>query len=70
LPEAFAVVVALPAPLNVTVAPPPPVIVPEILNVWAIAVAVNTIPVTFAPFTIADRLVGLNVKPVLLGVTV
>jgi hypothetical protein len=35
---------------------------------WA-CVAVKLIPVTFTPFTVALRLAGLNVYPVLLGVT-
>jgi hypothetical protein len=69
-PELFAVVAALAAPLSVTVAPLPPavgLIVPEILNVCAVAVKFT--PVTLAPFTVAFVLVGLNVKPVWLGVT-
>ena len=64
-PELFAVVVALAAPLNVTVAPLPPaagVIVPEILYV-AIEVAVKLMPVTLAPLTVALWLAGLKVKP-------
>jgi hypothetical protein len=61
-PELFAVVLALAAPLSVTVAPLPPavgLIVPEMLYVGA--VAVKLIPVTFAPFTVAFVLAGLNV---------
>jgi len=64
-PELFAVVVALAAPLNVTVAPFPPVaglIVPEMLNVGLTCwVAVKLIPVTFAPLTVIFWLAGLNV---------
>jgi hypothetical protein len=56
-PELFAVVVAVAAPPNVTVAPPPPatgLIVPEMLKVGGVcAVAVKFTPVTFAPFTVA-----------------
>jgi hypothetical protein len=65
LPEVFAVVVALAAPLNVTVAPFPPaagLIVPEMLYVWpTCAVAVKFIPETFAPWIVAFWLAGLNV---------
>jgi hypothetical protein len=46
LPEASAVTVALPAPLKVTVDPPPPVIVPDMFHV--IAVAVKLMAVTLA----------------------
>jgi hypothetical protein len=60
----LAVVVAVAAPLSVTVAPLPPavgVIVPEMLKVFVCAVAVKLIPVTFAPLTVALWLAGLNV---------
>jgi hypothetical protein len=61
LPDASAVVVALDVPDKLTVAP---VLVaetfPEMLKV-GIAVAVKLMPVTFAPFTVAGALVGLNV---------
>ena len=60
--------VALEAPLNVTVAPLPPVIVPEMLQV--IAVAVKFTAVALAPLMVTARLVGLKVKPLLVGVTV
>jgi len=63
-PELLAVVVAVAAPLSVTVAPLPPavgVIVPEMLKVFACAVAVKLIPVTLAPLTVALWLAGLNV---------
>jgi hypothetical protein len=62
-PEEFAVVVALDAPLNVTVAPlpPVPVIVPEIEYVVVTAVAVNAGTVTLAPLTVALWLAGLKV---------
>jgi hypothetical protein len=69
-PELLAVVVAVETPLKVTVAPfpPAPEIVPEILNVWAVAVKEGT--VTFAPLRVTDWLEGAKVKPDLLGVTV
>jgi hypothetical protein len=60
-PVLLAVVVALDAPLNVTVAPLPPatgLIVPEMLNVCA--TPLKFIPVTLAPFTVAAWLTGLN----------
>jgi hypothetical protein len=67
------VVVAPAVPLNVTVAPLPPlvgVIVPEIVNVeGATAVAVKLIPVTLALVMVTDCDVGLKVNPVWLGVT-
>ena len=68
MPEASAVTVALAAPLNVTVAPLPPVIVPEMLQVSAVAVKFTA--VVFAPLKVTARLAGLSVKPALLGVTV
>jgi hypothetical protein len=71
-PELLAVTVALVAPLRVTVAPLPPavgLIVPEMLKVWLPGAAVKFTPTTFAPFTVAVWAVGLNVKPVRLGVT-
>ena len=68
MPEASAVVVALVAPLNATVAPLPPLIVPDIVQV--IAVAVKLTPVMFALLIVTGRLAGLRVKPLLLGVTV
>jgi hypothetical protein len=64
LPAPSAVVVAAVVPLSVTVAPLPPaagLIVPEMLNVCVCAVAVKFIPVTFAPLTVALKLVGLKV---------
>ena len=64
----MAVVVALEAPLKVTVAPLPPVIVPEMLHV--IAVAVKFTAVALAPLMVTARLTGLMVNPLLLGVTV
>ena len=68
MPEASAVAVALAAPLNATVAPLPPVIVPEMLQV--ITVAVKFTAVTLAPEIVTVWLAGLMVKPLLLGVTV
>jgi hypothetical protein len=60
-PEEFAVVVALDAPLNVTVAPLPPVplIVPDMEYVTAVTVNADT--VTLAPLTVVLWLAGLNV---------
>ena len=68
MPEASAVTVALEAPLKATVAPLPPVIVPEMLQV--IAVAVKFTAVTLALLIVTGLLVGLMVNPLLLGVTV
>ena len=65
-------VVALAAPLNLTVAPLPAavgVIEPEMLQVTGTACPVKLIPVWFAPFTVTDRFVGVNVYPDRLGVT-
>jgi hypothetical protein len=66
-PALFAVVLALEAPLNVTVAPPPPVVglrVPEIENVGAgFAVAVKFKPVTFAEAMVVDFDAGVKVYP-------
>jgi hypothetical protein len=73
LPEPSAVVVAVAAPLNATVAPPPAetgLIVPEMLQVVGAACPVKLIPVWFAPFTATARLAGVNVYPDRLGVTV
>jgi hypothetical protein len=72
LPDASAVVVKLPAPLRVTVAPAPAeagLIVPEMVYVGATAVAVKFIAVTLAPLSVTAWLPGLKLKPVLLGVT-
>ncbi len=64
----------LEAPLNVTVAPDPPavgLIVPEMENVGAgAAVAVKFKFETFAEAIVVACDPGVNVKPVLLGVTV
>ena len=68
MPEPSAVTVALEAPLKVTVAPLPPVIVPEMLQV--IALAVKFTAVALAPLMVTARLTGFTVKPLLLGVTV
>jgi len=69
----LAVVVAPEVPLKVTVAPLPPAVgltVPEIVNVGAgVAVAVKFTPVRLAAVMVADCDPGLNVKPVLLGVS-
>ena len=70
----MAVVVALEAPLSVTVAPAPPVVglsVPEIEKVaGGCAVAVKFRPVTLAKAIVAGSEAGLKVNPVWLGVTV
>ena len=70
----MAVVVALEAPLRVTVAPDPPAAglnVPEIEKVAdGCAVAVKFRPVTLAEAIVAGSEAGLKVKPVWLGVTV
>ena len=68
MPELSAVTVALAAPLSATVAALPPVIVPEMLQV--VAVAVKFTAVTLALLIVTAWLVGLIVKPLLLGVTV
>ena len=60
--------VALEAPLKVTVAPLPPVIVPEMVQV--LAVAVKFTAVTLALLIVTAWLVGLKVAVELLGVTV
>ena len=59
VPDALAVVVAVPAPVRVTVAafPPAPLMVPEMEYV---TVAKFT-PVTFAPLTVALWLAGAKV---------
>jgi hypothetical protein len=68
------VVVAPEVPLKVTVAPDPPavgLIVPEIENVGGgVAVAVKFNPVTLAEAIVVPCDPGVNVNPVLLGVTV
>ena len=66
--------VALAAPLRVTVAPLPlaaGLIVPEMLQVGAdeLDEMVKLTPATFAPLTVAAWLPGLKLKPVLPGVT-
>jgi hypothetical protein len=70
----FAVVVALLAPPSVTVAPDPfaaGLMVPEMVYVvGGTADAVKFAPVTLAPLTVTSRLDGLNVNPLLAGVTV
>ena len=82
MPLVSVVVVPVPAPLKVMVTPakgllppPPPnpplvVTLPEIEYVVALGVPVKFWPVTFAPLMVTVLLVGLNVYPVLLGVTV
>jgi hypothetical protein len=65
-------VVAFAAPLKVTVAPLPPatgLIVPEMLNVCAVAVKLAP-EVTLAPLMVTVALPGLKVNPVWLGVIV
>jgi hypothetical protein len=67
------VAVAAVGPLNTTVAPLAPavgVIVPEMLAVGPVcAVAVKFTPLTLAVVIVAACVVGLNVNPLLLGVT-
>jgi hypothetical protein len=67
-PEASAVTVAVAAPVNATVAPgpPAPLIVPEIVKVPVVL----KFAVPFAPLTVTAWFAGVNVKPVLVGVTV
>jgi hypothetical protein len=65
------VVVAAAVPLSVMVAPLPPVTgltVPEIESVCA--AAVKLIPVILELFSVTGWLAGVNVNPLLLGVTV
>jgi hypothetical protein len=64
----LAVTVAVAVPVNVTVAPDPPapLIVPLIVKTGAEL----KFAVAFAPFTVTAWLVGVNVKPVFVGVTV
>ena len=69
MPEESAVVLAVAVPLSATVAPAPPVIVPEMLYV-ATTLALKFTPVTLAPFTATGALVGVNASPALLGATV
>ncbi len=72
LPLASAVAVALAVPVRVTVAEAPDaegVIEPEILKV-VVDPVVKFTPVTLALLIVTDWLVGLNVTPVLVGVTV
>jgi hypothetical protein len=72
-PDALVVVVALAAPLRVSVVfeAPDPLTVPLMLNVCgAVAVAAKFAPVMFAVAIVSESDVGLNVKPVWLGVTV
>ena len=61
-------VVAVAAPVRLTVAPLPPVplIVPEIVKVCTEL----KLAVALAPFTVTAVLVGVKTKPVLFGVTV
>ena len=68
MPEASAVTVALAAPLKVTVAPLPPVIAPEMLQVSAVAVKFTAAALLLLMVT--ARVSGLMLKPALLGVTV
>ena len=67
MPVVLAVVDAVDVPVNRTVAPFPPVplIVPLIVYV-----TVAKFAVAFALLIVTARLAGVNVKPVLLGVTV
>jgi hypothetical protein len=69
LPAALAVVVAFDFPVSAIVAPLPEVPTPPVI-VQVCAVAVKVAAVTFAPLTVTATLVGLNVYPLLVGVTV
>jgi hypothetical protein len=72
LPFVSATVFAFAAPLKATVAPFPPtegLIIPETLQVGT-AVATKLTLVAFALLIVNVWLGGLNVNPVLLGVTV
>jgi hypothetical protein len=74
LPELFAVVVALAAPLSVTVAPEPfaaGLTVPEMLYVVGdpVEAAVKFTAETLAPLTLTGELAGLKLNPLLPGVT-
>ena len=73
MPDASAVAVAVAVPVSDRVAPVPlaaGLIVPETLNVETMALAVKFTPVMLAPLTVTGALAGVNVNPVLLGVTV
>jgi hypothetical protein len=66
-----AVVVPLPAPLSVTVAPvvsEAGLSVPEIVHVWTVAVKLTA--VFDVPLMVTFWLAGLNVKPVFAGAIV
>jgi hypothetical protein len=67
-PLVLAVNVWLDDPVNWTVAPLPPVplIVPLIMKFCAVV----KFAVAFAPFTVTDKLGGVNEKPLFVGVTV
>jgi hypothetical protein len=67
-PELSAVVVAVPAPASVTVAPAPPVITP--LIEYVILDPVKFIEETFAPLIVTFWLDGLIAYPTAPGVTV
>jgi hypothetical protein len=68
-PEAFAVVLAVLAPVRFTVAPEPPLPLIVPLNVKVCA-ADEKFAVALAPLIVTARLVGVIVKPDLVGVTV
>jgi hypothetical protein len=62
-------VLAEAAPLKVTVAPAPPVIVPEMEYVTTV-LAMKLTPAMLALVTVTDRFAGVNASPVPLGVRV
>ena len=67
-PELSAMVVRFAEPLNVSVAPLPPEMVPEMTNVWPLAVKLT--PEMLSPLIVTAWFGGLNVIPVFDGVTV
>ena len=67
-PELLAVVEAVDVPERLTAAPEPPVMVPEIEKVCAVAEKFTA--VTLAPLTVTEEEAGLKVKPEREGVTV
>jgi hypothetical protein len=66
----LAVVVAVDFPVSAIVAPLPELPTLPVIVQVCVAVAVKVPAVTFAPLTVTATLVGLNVYPLLVGVTV
>jgi len=67
---AVTMVHAPPVPETCAVAHPVPLSNPFEKSVEELHVAVKLLPVTFAPATVTERVVGEKVHPLLLGVTV